>query len=226
MFGLFSGRSRELGDRSRELGDKARERRRWPEAAEHYRRHLCRYPQDFEIWVQCGHAEKEHGRFDAAEKCYAAAAAIRPQDADLALQRGHLAKLDGRLTDAIEAYLSALELDPNLEDAQRELQRLGYTPAASNGPGLLPLTELLSEQSLPIADPVLKLADFGAREVMMLRAGLLQEQGRFLEAAQVLRLVVRSDPEQREAWLELGKALLRAGDSEQAARCRTVAAGL
>ena len=206
--------------RSRQKGDAARDKRRWPEATKYYRQHLRQHPNDFDIWVQCGHAEKERGRFEEAEKCYIAAAAIRPNDADLYLQRGHLAKLHGLTSDAAGLYMTALELDPRLEDARRELERLG--PVAPL-PAVVAPTLPEPEADAP---PTLVLGDLASHASLAQAAIRLQEEGRLLEAAQVLRLVVRAKPEQREAWLALAEALLCAGDPEQASRCRTVAAAL
>src|SRR5258708_37246718 len=108
----------------REEADKARDERRWRDAAQLYRAYLAEYPNDFPIWVQCGHAEKESGEFDLAEQCYIAARRISVADADLHLQIGHLYKLMGRFGDAARSCQRGVELDAALVDAATELRTL------------------------------------------------------------------------------------------------------
>src|SRR5258708_28896712 len=108
----------------REEADKAREERRWRDAAQLYRAYLAAHSDDFAIWVQCGHAEKESGEFDLAEQCYITAGRISVVDADLHLQIGHLYKLMGRFGDAARSYQRCVELDAALVDAATELRTL------------------------------------------------------------------------------------------------------
>lgn len=142
--------ARELGDAARNLGD-------WGEAAQQYRRHLTANPDDFPIWVQCGHAEKEAGDLVAAECCYRAAEALRQDDADLHLQLGHLQKLMGRFAEAALSYRRALQLDPDSASAKSELADPVFETALIKL-GAQPVAHAAAIASAPPPDaPVLEL---------------------------------------------------------------------
>jgi glycosyltransferase involved in cell wall biosynthesis len=107
----------------RELGDAARDRRDWLEAAQHYRRHLERQPDDKAIWVQLGHALKELRQFDEALSAYEEALRFDEADADLLLNFGHLYKLKGDDRCAASFYRRSANLNGN-PHALDELGRL------------------------------------------------------------------------------------------------------
>lgn len=106
----------------RGLGDAARASRDWVNSAFHYRAHVSTQPDDFDIWVQLGHALKEAGDIVAADHAYATAAKLNDQDADLFLNRGHLAKLRQDLASAAGFYHMSHALDGNAH-AARELNK-------------------------------------------------------------------------------------------------------
>lgn len=122
---------RRLGDDRRAVGD-------WAMAARHYRTHVETNADDFDIWVQLGHALKESGRFADADDAYATAARLRSDDSDVALSRGHLAKLRGDQTEATKFYRESLAIDGNAA-AANELGVLGHeytsSMATSQSPG-------------------------------------------------------------------------------------------
>lgn len=114
----------------RRRGNEARTRGAWVEAAQLYRLHLDRHPNDFDIWVQLGHAEKESGRMDAANAAYTKAASIKPNDADLLWNRGHLAKRLGDEATADRFYQASLEAR-SLSAAQGQMDD---PPSAATNP--------------------------------------------------------------------------------------------
>ncbi|RVT92303.1 tetratricopeptide repeat protein [Rhodovarius crocodyli] len=102
--------------------DAARDARRWAEAASFYARYLALVPQDADLWIQRGHAEKEAGDLPAAEAAYREAVALAPRMAEARLQLGHALKRQGRHEEALASYGAALELAPGHGDAVREIR--------------------------------------------------------------------------------------------------------
>ena len=103
----LSGKRHRSDRRERKSGDAARDRADWATADRHYSKHLSCYPDDFAIWVQCGHVRKEARNYAGAREAYLTAHRLRPLDPDLMLCRGHLEKLDGRLDAAAKFYLQS-----------------------------------------------------------------------------------------------------------------------
>lgn len=102
--------------------DAARDARHWAEAAALYARYLELVPEDAELWIQRGHAEKEAGALPAAEAAYRQAVVLAPRMADARLQLGHVLKRQGRHEEALTSYGAALELAPGHGDAVREIR--------------------------------------------------------------------------------------------------------
>jgi glycosyltransferase involved in cell wall biosynthesis len=127
LFRLRRGRNPEF-----RLGNRARDRRRWAEAAGHYRKALAVEPDRVAIWVQYGHALKESGDPVAGENAYRRAIALARDIADTHLQLGHALKLQGRTDEAAAAYFDALTLDPGLHSAALELFTLGWHSGGGN----------------------------------------------------------------------------------------------
>lgn len=210
------------GKKDQDRGDQARDNRKWAEAARYYESHLRFRPDDFGIWVQCGHMHKEVGNFDRAEECYQAAENLRADDADLQLQRGHLCKLIGRLDDARVFYSRSLLLDATLEDAKRELELIApprsnvVEIAAESGE-----TQPPSEANLVICVrdlDLLKIKERGARSL---------SDGRIVEAAQLFRVAVTLSPLDATVWKMLADALRQDENfANEAERCRLIASSL
>ena len=99
------------------LGDAARNRREWDAAGRHYAFHLEFNRQDFDIWVQFGHALKEQGLLDQAGLAYEQASLLNEGDADLWLNRGHLEKLRGDFRSSRECYTRSYALNRSAEVA-------------------------------------------------------------------------------------------------------------
>jgi tRNA (mo5U34)-methyltransferase len=78
------------------------------------------------IWVQLGHALKEHGALLDAETAYRRALSLAPRDADGRLQLGHLKSLQGDVVAARAFYREALRRDRVLWDAETALRGLGF----------------------------------------------------------------------------------------------------
>ena len=108
----------------RDEGDKARDERRWETAISAYKEYLDTFSEDFDIWVQLGHAYKESGNFARAESAYRSALNINKENADLLLSFGHLSKLQGKLATAVDFYRKSFDIEPN-KDAAYELYSLG-----------------------------------------------------------------------------------------------------
>ena len=204
----------------RTAADRARDRRQWGDAARLYRSYLEEKPGDFEIWVQCGHSEKESGDFDAALQCYLAAQALRGNDADLHLQLGHLYKLMGREAEAIAAYRKCLEFDRDSADATREL-------AAFMRPVEAPVHGQLAEPQAPaLSPPAFEFPFDTLTSDSALRQRIAREQanGDLVSVAILTRALLRLAPRDSARWLALAEALERIGAEDQASRCRAVAA--
>ncbi|RMB25762.1 GT2 family glycosyltransferase [Sphingomonas sp. PP-F2F-G114-C0414] len=112
-------------------GDNARDLRNWRAAADNYTKYLHQYPDDFDIWVQLGHAEKEAGAFDGAEAAYRQALVLDPNDADLLLNFGSFYRRMGDLETAAEMIRRSFEVDRN-RPAGAELERSIFQPYLAN----------------------------------------------------------------------------------------------
>lgn len=129
-------KSIQRNETDRRQGDSARGRGDWSAAASAYGRHLSRFPKDFDIWVQMGHALKESGRYDDAEGAYQEADRLNGANADLFLCRGHLAKLRGDMRAAVDFYNRSFLIDSN-PDAARELATRAAVTCTDPGSGSL-----------------------------------------------------------------------------------------
>jgi len=124
---LFPDPKKPKASAARSQGDRQRDQRHWVEAATAYGQHLALYPNDFAIWVQLGHMQKEAGDFGAAELAYEKALNIDPDDADLLLNYGHFLKLTGDIEKAALIYRRSFQVDGN-DAAMRELSALSRWP--------------------------------------------------------------------------------------------------
>lgn len=122
--------------KARNAGNAARDRSDWSTAANHYRRHLARWPDDFDIWIQLGHALRESGLGAEADAAYARAAQARPNDADLILHRGHLARRMGDPVKAQDFYRASFAVDGNVA-ARSEFHDPDIAPATTGQAGSL-----------------------------------------------------------------------------------------
>ena len=206
-----------------------REAGQWARAAELYQNYLKRYPDDFNICVQCGHAEKESGAFERALECYEKALAIKPDDWDLHLQFGHLYKVMQRRADSANSYRRSLELNPDGLDAKRELSQYklfaaiaGDTTAHASRMGAIPVAP---QKPQPSAIPLSAHA-LGSPEALQKRINAEQAQGNVSSTAALLRLRVTQSPLDPSLWRNLADALEQGGDKEQALRCRKIADAL
>lgn len=95
----------------RRRADSARDARDWPAAAAAYRTALLIHSWDAPIWVQYGHALKEHGELRSAERAYRKAVQIDPGHFDAYLHLGGLLAYHFRdWNAAADAYRAALEI--------------------------------------------------------------------------------------------------------------------
>jgi|GEM_PF-2755301 len=125
-------------DNSRVPGDAARDRGDLHAAADLYRDHLRRFPQDAAIWIQLGHCLKDSRRFEEAATAYQTACDLTPSDHDLLLNFGHLRKLQDLREDAICYYRLSFEAGRNPHAARELLSLTGEDIAGNNSGDLLP----------------------------------------------------------------------------------------
>ncbi len=117
--------------KKRLAGDAARNAQDWHTAAEAYGDYLSRNPNDWAIWVQCGHALREKGDMAGAERAYRRAIEIDQIQADPIFWLGDLMKRLSRREEAIDFYRRSASLGHEM--AIGELRTLGieYKPAIS-----------------------------------------------------------------------------------------------
>ncbi len=211
----------------RDEADKARDERRWRDAAQLYRAYLAEHPNDFAIWVQCGHADKESGEFDLAEQCYITARRISVADADLHLQIGHLYKLMGRFADAAKSYQRCVELDAALVDAATEIRTLEREGRFSIPEGTTTLRGELKEgtsRKRTLAGSLQVPAEVMVSEETLLI--YMRQQNCPSRLAVLLRAYLRLSPTDGSRWHTLADALDQLGEENQALRCRQIAEAL
>jgi len=120
---LLGTKPRRLGWDRRKAGDAARDNKDWPRADAAYADYLALNPDDWAIWVQRGHAQKESGNLAGAERCYRRAADIDPRQSDPFFHLGGLMRRMDRVPEAIDYYRRAAELGQSL--AWGDLASLG-----------------------------------------------------------------------------------------------------
>lgn len=206
----------------RAAGDKARDARQWSGAAKLYRLYLVAKPGDAEIWVQCGHCEKESGNFNAALGCYLEAKAINGDDDDLHLQMGHLYKLMDREADAIDSYQKCLSLNNDSVDARREL-------AAFFRPVEIVEHAEFTEAPLPAFIPpahTLHADSLSSEEQLLERIASERANGDMMAVAMLMRALLRLSPMDSARWTALAETLKQNGDESQALRCFAIASAI
>ena len=124
-------RRRRPGWRLRMAGDAARDRRDWPAADAAYANYLTLAQEDWAIWVQRGHAQKEMGDLAGAERCYRRAVDINPPMSDPFFQLAELLRHTGHRSAAIDHYRRAAELGE--QRAIEMLAMLGINTSSLSG---------------------------------------------------------------------------------------------
>ncbi|MGE3744684.1 MAG: glycoside hydrolase family 99-like domain-containing protein [Sphingomonadaceae bacterium] len=97
--------------------DAARDRKDWPRAVTGYAEAIALLPARWDLWVQYGHALKEHQQLNEAVDAYREAIARAPGEADPHLHLGHLYKRLGRYDEAIATFESLLAINPESDVA-------------------------------------------------------------------------------------------------------------
>jgi len=120
---LLGVKPRRPGWDRRKAGDAARDNKDWPRADAAYADYLALNPDDWAIWVQRGHAQKESGNLVGAERCYRRAADIDPRQSEPFFQLGDLMRRMDRIPEATDYYRRAAELGQSL--AWGDLASLG-----------------------------------------------------------------------------------------------------
>jgi GT2 family glycosyltransferase/predicted TPR repeat methyltransferase len=190
--------------------DAARDQHDWIVAAEQYGLYLNVRPDDFDIWVQYGHALKESGQHVAALTAYSEALGLNPHDADLLLSFGHLHRLMGQLEDAISFYRRSAELDGNLH-ALGELKRLGIHVGPRSVDPKSPVTPSKKRSALWRSSPAIRswLARLGTSPTpgLLSSADDARDRGDWDGAAEKYHLYLKESPDHFAIWVQLGHAL-------------------
>jgi tetratricopeptide (TPR) repeat protein len=130
---MLFGSKKNLIDDSKDLkkirglrgeGDAARDLGNWDIAGDRYEAYLAQFADDFDIWVQLGHARKEQGDLKRAKLAYGKAISLRADDDDVCLHMGHLLKLMGDRGGAEEAYRRSFTINSENRNALQELLSL------------------------------------------------------------------------------------------------------
>ena len=119
--------------------DACREGRRWGEAIDNYAAHLALRPDDaraWRIWIQLGHARREHGDKEGARRAYEQATQFAPDEAEPQFHLGNVHDDLGDLQAAIAAFAEVVRLDPERAEGRTRLHQLTLRAATRPGLGL------------------------------------------------------------------------------------------
>ena len=205
----------------RDQGDAARDRRDWAEAERLYREYLAAAPEDFDIWVQAGHAAKEGGRLDEAWDAYGCARALAPGDADLIIHMSDLALRTARYGEALVLFQLMVERDLGDARAQSGLSKARLGLRAPDAFALLDSAERARDagdwrRATFYYDRYLGAADDDV-DAFVQAGHAEKESGRFGAALMRYEAALRLAPENADIRLQLGHlARLRAEDGEAA----------
>lgn len=97
----------------------------WAEAADFYRRHLDRHPEDSAAWIQLGHSHKELGEFVEARAAYEQATKSQPENVDGWIQLAHIARRTDDREVAIGVLENGLSVNPQAERIMDEMLAAG-----------------------------------------------------------------------------------------------------
>ena len=208
-----------------QLGAILSQQKRWREAQKTLARGVALQPSDFNGLFNLALAYDYGARFDDALKTYARAAAIQPNDASIANNVGRIYLKRNQLDDAILQFKSALNSDADSIDARNNLalaltQKPDFPAAAAQWRVLigvatrqiraLPNIGAKNETSLDRA----RRTDLTLR-LSAARAALAEnylKSGAYADAAQQLRDLLKQNPNNRAAQINLGLALYNTKD--------------
>jgi tetratricopeptide (TPR) repeat protein len=163
--------------------------------------------------LRLGEALLGQGRFEEAQEQFQQLLRRDPANARAHLGLGRLGFLRGDLHDA-QIHLVRSAADPRTQKGSRLLlaqirERLGkkLTDREYNSTAAMPDDP---EWPDPFVDGAFQLQI--GKKALLVRAGLLLDQGRFPAALSVSRQLVRDYPDSDMAWLILSKALLKQND--------------
>lgn len=182
---LLGIKPRRPGWDRRKDGDAARDNKDWPRADAAYADYLALNPEDWAIWVQRGHAQKESGNLAGAERCYRRAADIDPRQSDPFFHLGGLMRIMKRTPEAINYYRRAAELGQSL--AWGDLASLGVVVDAKS--------------RADVQSPPWISGETAAR--MLLDAQAARDLGRWNEAEALYRAYLVARPDAAEIAREL-----------------------
>ena len=173
---------------------------------EHYRRATELAPDDSEVHLALARALASHGRHAEAEPYFARAVEFDPQDHRARTQWGRSLAQTGNIGKAAQQFQSVLQSDSGNARAWLDL-----------GTVLLRLGR--PDDALDAFHRALELdLDKVARNLALLSAGSLHQQlGDDASAIPLLRQVTKSAPHLKDAHFNLGAALARTGQLDEAA---------
>jgi hypothetical protein len=200
-------------------GARAFARRDWERAAAQYRSATDRCPGSPSNWVGLGRSLMHQGDHPGAAAAFGHALLLGDGSADIHLQLGRALALQGRLGGALDALEAAVRLQPELAEAEQELDALyrrmvdegdkardaldwttaagRYWRALDRTPGLMPIWVQLGH--------------------------VLKEQGDFGGAEAAYRRALLLDGSVADTHLQLGHLLKLQGRRSQAARAYATA---
>jgi tetratricopeptide (TPR) repeat protein len=173
-----------------------------PQAAKLYTRVVTIDPGAEDAWFRLGHIRLESGDFAGAIEAFEKCAALRSQTPEVYLNIGFAHWKMGSPELAREAFRQVLALDPKSVAALRSMADLAieyqdYRQALT-----------LHTQLMEAAEPT--------PELLYNTGLLLQKLGRAKDAVGYYRRALAIRPEFRQAWINLGHALMILGKHEEA----------
>ncbi len=190
----------------------------FPEAEAHLARALEIRPGDPAVLIRLGEVRLQLGHLDDARQAFEAALPAPGAAAAAHFGLGRVALLQGDARAAVGHFVSALSTQPGAAEirsplaiAYRKLGRLDDARAAltAYGKGRVTFPD-------PILDQVARL-NVGSRQFIQYGTSALREK-RFADAVQAFRKVLKSEPGNATAWMNLGVALEGLGNRASAER--------
>ena len=203
-----------------QLGTILSQKKRWPEAQKMLAQGVALEPNDFNGLFNLALAYDYGARFDDALKTYAQAAAIQPNDVSIANNVGRIYLKRNQLDEAIAQFQAALKIDADSIDARNNLalaltQKPDLPAAAAQWRTMIGVSTR-QIRALPAPNSIkettfdrTRRADLTLR-LSAARAALAEnylKSGAFADAAQQLRDLLKQNPSNLAAQINLGLAL-------------------
>jgi tetratricopeptide (TPR) repeat protein len=186
----------------------AARRQDWAQAAQHYRHVLGIDPDAYRTWIQLGHALKEMGDMERAEAAYRTATIKNPEAVEGYRELAFFLRRAKRMQEARLLAAAGLVVAPDAEELRRELAQLGVGEAE---------IDATKEIGRLIVHATRRRAA-GRPSRLLRRARAAARQRKWGLAVGRYRRLLRHDPENSLARIQMGHALKENGDFEAALR--------